>query len=238
MLLPNELLQGVLLRRYKRFLADIRVDDGTVITVHCPNSGSMLGCSDPGSLVVLSRSENPARKYPWSLEMVRRQDFWIGVHTGRTNLLVREGLEQGQIDAFGTIEAIRQEVCVPGGSRLDFLLETASGPLYLEVKHCSLAQNGVGMFPDAVTARGARHMQELGDLAAAGTQAAVLFCVQRADAACCTVADHIDAAYGQAVRDAAARGVRFLAWQAEVLPQSLQMTRQLPFFLDHSSAVA
>lgn len=232
MLLPRKQLQGVLLRRYKRFLADIRLADGKTLTVHCPNSGSMLGCSDPGSLVVLSRSENPARKYPWTLEMVRRQDFWIGVHTGRTNRLVREGLEQGQIDAFGTIAGIRQEVCVPGGSRLDFLLETASGSLYLEVKHCSLAEDGVALFPDAVTTRGARHMRDLGELAAAGMQAAVLFCVQRTDATRCTVADHIDAAYGQAVRDAAARGVRFLAWQVEVLPQTLRMTRQLPFFLN------
>lgn len=235
MLLPEKQLQGVLLRRYKRFLADIRLADGKTLTVHCPNSGSMLGCSDPGSPVVLSRSENPARKYSWTLEMVRRHNFWIGVHTGRTNRLVREGLEQGAIDAFGMVGAIRQEVCVPGGSRLDFLMETASGPLYLEVKHCSLAEDGVALFPDAVTTRGARHMRDLGDLAAAGVQAAVLFCVQRADATRCTVADHIDAAYGLAVRDAAARGVRFLAWQAEVLPQTLRMTRQLPFFLNRSN---
>lgn len=231
MLLPEVRQKGVLLRRYKRFLADIRLEDGSEITVHCPNSGSMKGCSDPGSRVVISWSANPTRKYPWSLEMVQLRDFWIGVHTGRTNQLVQEGLELGAIDAFGKINRIRREVSLSSGSRLDFLLDTASGPIYLEVKHCSLAENGVGLFPDAVTARGAKHMQELESLAEAGVQAAVLFCVQRADAYSCSVAAHIDPGYALAVQKAAAHGVRFLAWQTEVLPHALRMTHQIPFKL-------
>lgn len=231
MLLPEKQEEGVLLRRYKRFLADVRLQNGQEITVHCPNSGSMLGCSDPGSTVIISWSANPARKYPWSLEMVRLRDFWIGVHTGRTNQLVQEGLEHGAIDAFGQVHDIRREVRLPSGSRLDFLLETAPGPVYLEVKHCSLAQDGIGLFPDAVTLRGAKHMRELGALAEGGTQAAVLFCVQRADARCCSVADHIDHAYALAVQKAAAQGVRFLAWQTEIEPHSLRMTCQIPFYL-------
>ncbi|MDO5674603.1 MAG: DNA/RNA nuclease SfsA [bacterium] len=231
MLLPEKQEQGILLRRYKRFLADIRLNDGQEITVHCPNSGSMLGCSNPGSQVIISWSDNPARKYPWSLEMVRSNGFWIGVHTGRTNHLVQEGLEQGAIDAFGQVNGITREVRVASGSRLDFLLETVSGPVYLEVKHCSLAQNGVGLFPDAVTTRGAKHMRELEALAMAGMQAAVLFCVQRADAETCSVAAHIDPAYALAVHKAAACGVRFLAWQTEVQPQFLCMTNQIPFCL-------
>ena len=232
MLLPEPQQQGLLLRRYKRFLADVCVDNGRQITAHCPNSGSMLGCSTPGSRVMISWSDNPTRKYPWSLEMVRKNDFWIGVHTGRTNQLVQEGLEQGMIDAFGAIASIRREVKVSENSRLDFLLETASGPVYLEVKHCSLAENGIGLFPDAVTARGARHMCELGALADAGMQAAVLYCVQRADATTCSVARHIDPAYALAVQEAAARGVRFLAWQTEVLPGSLRMRHQIPFSIN------
>ena len=232
MLLPEKRQEGVLLRRYKRFLADIRLADGSEITVHCPKSGSMKGCSEPGSRVVISWSDNPTRKYPWSLEMVRCQDFWIGVHTGRTNQLVQEGLEQGIINAFGKVNSIRREVSLSSGSRLDFLLDTAIGQVYLEVKHCSLAQDGIGYFPDAVTTRGARHMRELARLADAGTQTAVLYCVQRADAGVCLPAGHIDPAYALAVRDAVARGVHFLAWQTEVLPQSLRMTRQIPFQLD------
>ena len=231
MLLPEKQELGILLRRYKRFLADLRLDDGQTITVHCPNSGSMLGCSDPGSQVVISWADNPTRKYPWSLEMVRANGFWIGVHTGRTKQLVQEGLEQGAIDAFGQVSGIRREVRLSSGSRLDFLLDTASGPVYLEVKHCSLAQDGIGLFPDAVTARGARHMRELEALAEAGMQAAVLFCVQRADAMSCSAATHIDPAYAFAVQAAARRGVRFLAWQTEVQPQSLRMSRQIPFHL-------
>ena len=146
MLLPEKRREAVLLRRYKRFLADVRLPDGRELTAHCPNSGAMLGCSDAGSRVVISHSGNPNRKYPWSLEMVRVRDFWVGVHTGRTNALVREGLETGAIDAFGRIGAIRQEVRISPETRLDFLLDTPSGPVYLEVKHCSLAENGVGLF--------------------------------------------------------------------------------------------
>ena len=232
MLLPEERCEAVLLRRYKRFLADLRLPDGRELTAHCPNSGAMLGCSDAGSRVVISHSGNPNRKYPWSLEMVRVRDFWVGVHTGRTNALVREGLETGVIDAFGRIVAIRQEVRISPETRLDFLLDTASGPVYLEVKHCSLAENGVGLFPDAVTARGAKHMRELGRLAAAGKQAAVLYCVQRADAKRCSVAAHIDPNYAEAVREAMGQGVRFLAWRAEVQPGFLQMAAQLPFTLE------
>jgi sugar fermentation stimulation protein A len=148
MRLPTTCQPGILVQRYKRFLADVLLDDGQALTVHCPNSGSMRGCSTPGSPVLISRSDNPTRKYPWTLEMVEEQGVWIGVHTGRTNHLIREALEDGVINDFGLVHSITPEVRVSAGSRLDFRLETAGGTIYLEVKNCSLAENGVALFPD------------------------------------------------------------------------------------------
>ncbi len=222
---------GILLRRYKRFLADILLDTQQILTVHCPNSGAMRGCSRPGSAVVISCSDRPGRKYAWTLEMVREHGVWIGIHTGRANGLVREGLEQGVIKDFGPIERIIPEVRVSEKSRLDFLLETSEGSTYLEVKNCSLAENGVALFPDAVTSRGTKHLHELARLCAEGHRAAVLFCVQRSDAACCRAAEGIDPLYAATVLWAHERGVRFIAYQAEVQPQSIAIVRKIPFFL-------
>jgi len=230
MRLPTTCQSGVLARRYKRFLADVLLADGQSLTVHCPNSGSMRGCSTPGSPVLISRSDNPRRTYPWTLEMIREQGVWIGVHTGRTNHLVREALENGVIDDFGVISSITPEVRVSAGSRLDFRLETANSTVYLEVKNCTLAENGVALFPDAVTDRGARHLRELVQLATAGCGAAVLFCVQRSDIARCAPAAGIDPVYAETVAWAASRGVRFLAYRAEVCPHAITVREKIPFY--------
>ncbi|MGI6657042.1 MAG: DNA/RNA nuclease SfsA [Desulfobulbus sp.] len=228
MLLPAGCQTALLCRRYKRFLADVRLADGSLLTVHCPNSGSMRGCSEPGSPVVISPAASPGRKYAWTLEMVQARGIWVGVHTGRTNRLVREGLESGVLDEFGQVDRITQEVVVSSKSRLDFCLEGAQGRTYLEVKHCSLAEQGVALFPDAVTTRGTRHLLELARLAEAGYNAAVLFCVQRSDAERFRPAAHIDPGYAETATQAAGSGVRFLARQVEVTPQSLTFSRPLP----------
>ncbi|MCL2790139.1 MAG: DNA/RNA nuclease SfsA [Desulfobulbus sp.] len=230
MRLPPTCQPGTLVRRYKRFLADVLLADGQSLTVHCPNSGSMRGCSTPGSPVLISRSGNSRRKYLWTLEMVQEQGVWIGVHTGRTNQLVREALENGVIDDFGTLGSIRPEVRVAVGSRLDFRLETAGGTVYLEVKNCSLAENGVARFPDAVTDRGTKHLHELVRLAATGCGAAVVFCVQRSDADRCAPAAGIDPVYAETVAWAAGQGVRFLAYRAEVCPHAITVRAKIPFY--------
>ena len=229
MLLPQSSQIATLTRRYKRFLADVTLTDGTPLTVHCPNSGSMRGCATPGSPVVISHSDNPKRKYAWSLEMVQEQGVWIGIHTGRTNNLVHEALQEGVITDFGPITRITPEVVVSDKSRLDFLLEGVQGVTYLEVKNCSLAEQGIALFPDAVTSRGAKHIHELVCLAEAGFGAAVLFCIQRSDAVLCKPAAHIDPVYAEAVAWASERGVRFLAYQAEVTPKAITIRRALPF---------
>lgn len=231
MLLPHIRQTGMLLKRYKRFLADIRLPDGSDITVHCPNSGSMRGCSDPGSAVIISRSDNQERKYPWTLEMVQVAHGWVGVNTGRTNALIREALQQGIVTDFGHIESVRQEVTVSSKSRLDFLLATTGGSVYLEVKHCSLAEKGVALFPDAITARGVKHLRELVSLVEAGYRAAVLFCVQRADASCCRAAADIDPEYAHTLVWAHAKGVDCLAYQADVQPGAITISGNIPFLV-------
>jgi sugar fermentation stimulation protein A len=170
----QELQPGKLVRRYKRFLADVELDNKKIITVHCPNSGSMAGCSEPFSPVMLSRSDNLKRKYPHTLEMVQVDSVWVGVNTALTNRLVREALEIGVIQEFGGLDTITQEIKTSDKTRLDFLLEQLGKKIFMEVKNCSLAENRKAMFPDAVTARGTKHLRELMALKQQGNRAAVV----------------------------------------------------------------
>jgi len=224
----QELLPGILIKRYKRFLADIELTDKKMLTVHCPNSGSMLGCSEPGSPVMLSRSDNPGRKYPHTLEMVQVGSVWVGVNTSLTNKLVREALEKKAVEELGRVDSIVQEVKTSAHTRLDFLLEQEGARIYMEVKNCSLAENRVAMFPDAVTARGTKHLHELAALKQQGHKAAVFFCVQRSDADCFMPARHIDPVYAEALVKVAAEGVMVLAYQADISPREIKIARKLP----------
>lgn len=220
--------KGILIKRYKRFLADIKLSDGKTLTVHCPNSGSMRGCSNPGSEVIISRSDNPKRKYAWTLEMVMENGVWIGVNTSLTNKLVAEALQNGTIDDFGPVKTIRPEIKVSEKSRLDFLVETESGKAYIEVKNCSLAVDGVAMFPDAVTLRGKKHLEELASLQNDDVQTAVLFCVQRADADTFSPAAEIDPDYARTLAKVHAQGVGILVYQASVHPKEIIIDKKLP----------
>ena len=224
MLLSPIRQHGILLQRYKRFLADIILSDGTELTVHCPNPGAMRGCSAPGSPVIISKSDNPKRKYAWTLEMVQDNGVWIGVNTGLTNKLVHEAFQSGLIDIFGPIESVQPEVKVSEKSRLDFLLHTVTGPVYVEVKSCSLVEEDKAIFPDAVTARGTKHLHELARLLDRETRAAVLFCVQRADGHCFAPAYHIDPLYAETLAEVQKQGVQVLAYRARVDPEEICIT--------------
>jgi sugar fermentation stimulation protein A len=224
----QKLQPGILIRRYKRFLADVKMPDGSLLTVHCPNSGSMLGCSEPGSPVMLSRSDNPARKYPHTLEMVRSGNAWIGVNTSLTNKLVREALENGVVEEFGRPDVIIQEVKTSDNTRLDFLLERKGRRIFMEVKNCSLAEKRTAMFPDAVTVRGTKHLRELAALKQQGHGAAVFFCIQRRDADRFLPARHIDPVYAETLVKVAKEGVLVIAYQAEVSPREITIARRLP----------
>ena len=226
------LRQGTLIRRYKRFLADIELPDGQVITIHCPNSGSMRGCSEPGSLVCFSRSDNPGRKYPHTLEMVHNGKTWIGVNTSRTNQIVAEAIEKGQIIELRSFDAMRKEVKTSEGSRLDLLLETVGAQTYVEIKNCSLVEKGVALFPDAVTKRGTKHLKELERLVASGFNGVIFFLVQRLDCDCFSPASAIDPEYGATLVEVHRKGVEILAYQAEITPHSIEVTTPLPVKLD------
>jgi sugar fermentation stimulation protein A len=223
------LTKGFLLKRYKRFLADIRLDDGSIITAHCPNTGTMLGCSTPGSAVFLTRSDNPTRKYPYTLEMTQVGTVWVGVNTGRTNKLVIEALLKGQIAEFADIDEVKTEVKTSSHTRLDIQVIKGDHNTFIEVKNCSLATNGCAMFPDAVTSRGTKHLHELIRLVEEGFKSTIFFLVQRMDADRFCSADDIDPNYGKTLQHAIARGVQVLVYQAHVSPEGIHVVRALPF---------
>ena len=231
------LTEGRLLRRYQRFLADVELADGTVVTAHCPNTGSMQGCKDPGSRVWLSPSDNPQRKLAWTWELVEADGVLVGLHTGRTNALVREAIETGAVAELAGYGAIRGEVPYGGDngrggkrSRIDLLLtEAGRPPCYVEVKNVTAAvAGGVGYFPDAVTERGTKHLNEMADEVAKGNRAVLFFCVQRGDVDEVRPADHIDPEYGRTLRRVLGLGVEVLAYGADVRPEGIRLWRPLP----------
>ncbi|MEN8183164.1 MAG: DNA/RNA nuclease SfsA [Myxococcota bacterium] len=223
-------LAGRLVRRYKRFLADVETADGRILTVHCPNPGSMLGCAREGASVRCSTSDDPRRKLRHTLEMIRLGRAWVGLHTLRANQLVRLALEAGAIRELRGYRRIRPEVSV-AGSRLDFHLEEHARdprPAWLEVKSVTLARGDRAEFPDSVTERGRRHTETLLRLRRRGQRAVLLFVVQRADCRSVAPADDLDPAYGAALRRAAQAGVEVRAVRARVSPRGIQLDGALP----------
>lgn len=229
-------LQGAtLIKRYKRFLADVVLADGSTTTLHCPNTGSMLNCAVPGSHVWYSVAENAARKYPFTWEQVEVDGCHrVGINTGRANALVKEALQNAVIPALRGYATLQSEVGYGNeGSRIDFLLSDGGGalqaPCYLEVKSVTLGLgNGIGAFPDAVTARGLKHLRELVAMRESGQRAVLLFCVQHTGIAAVVPADRIDPVYGRALRDARAAGVEVLAWGCDIGPQEIILRHELP----------
>ncbi|MEE8409956.1 MAG: DNA/RNA nuclease SfsA [Myxococcota bacterium] len=218
------LIEGTLLKRYKRFLADVRLNNGSKITAHCANPGSMMGCSEPGSKVLLSVHDDPRRKFMHQLEIIYAGRTPVGVHTGRPNAVVAEAIEAGKVSELAGYATLRREVQVGRNCRIDLLLKgNGLRPCYVEVKNVTLAQDGVAYFPDAVTTRGVKHMVELTDLVREGNRAMVIFLAQRADVNQFRLADHIDPDFGQALRDAAARGVEVICYRAKVTRRGIAL---------------
>jgi sugar fermentation stimulation protein A len=227
------LVEGVLLRRYKRFLADVQLPDGRLITAHTPNTGSMLGCCTPGSRVWLRDSGSATRKYRHTWELVEVEcGVAVGINTAIVNGLVAEAIDNGVIGELAGYGRLRQEVRYgQENSRIDLLLEEGADgrDCYVEIKNVT-ARDGEGfaMFPDAVSTRGAKHLRELAAMVAAGHRAVIFFCVQRGDIHTVRPADEIDPAYGQALRTALASGVEALAYAATVTPEGIALSRPLP----------
>ncbi len=231
MKLPQKLIPGKLVRRYKRFLADVELENGEVVTAHCPNSGSMKGCMDPGSPVRLSESRNPNRKYKYTWELVRVNGCWVGINTGRPNLLVKDAIVDGTISELQNYETVRPEVKYGENSRIDLLLEGKTGRCYVEVKNVTLVEGRLALFPDAVTLRGQKHLRELMRMVSEGHRAVIFFVVQRGDADSVSPADEIDPEYGRLLREATEFGVEAMAYQAQVSPEEIRISRRLPVIL-------
>jgi sugar fermentation stimulation protein A len=227
------LVPGRLLRRYKRFLADVELGDGQVITVHCPNTGAMTGCAEPGSPVWLSVSEAKTRKYPHTWELVETIDGIACVHSALANRVVKEALEAGRIPGFDRWPELRSEVRFGRGSRVDLLLEGDPGQVYIEVKSVTLCRDGgIGAFPDAVSLRGRKHLRELQSVCAETVRAVLFFCVFHTGIRTVCAAGDIDPDYRQALQAAQAAGVEVLAWSAAITPAEIALERPLPFSLD------
>ena len=225
------LVEGRLLRRYKRFLADIQLPDG-VITASCPNTGSMMGCCEPGSRVWLSESDSATRKYRHTWELVEVEgEVVVGINTGLPNALVAEAIAEGTIRELRGYSAVRREVAFgEERSRVDLLLE-ADGrePCYVEVKNVTAAASrGVALFPDCVSERGTKHLRELIRLKALGARPVQLYCVQRGDVKEVRPADGIDFEYGRMLREAIAAGVEVLAYRAKVTPTEIRLEEKIP----------
>ena len=236
MIYPLPLIPATLVRRYKRFLADVILADGTELTVHCPNTGSMKRCAGEGWRVWLADSQNPARKYQYTLEWVMVDDRYRAcVNTAQPNRLIGEALRAGQIPGFSDAVTVQSEPKVEDG-RLDFCLhDSDGGRCWIEVKSVTLLErdDGVGCFPDAVTERGRKHLRRLQALCDAGDQAVLLFCVPHEGIREVRPADHIDPAYGAALREAAAAGVRVMAARVtfSTEPDGMRITGLLPVIL-------
>ncbi len=230
---PAPLIEGRLIRRYKRFLSDIEMPDGREIVAHCANPGSMMGLATPGSVAWLSAATNPKRKLQFSWELVESAGALVGINTGRANAVVAEALEAGAIEAFQGYGPLRREVPYGSNSRIDFLLPGGEAPdCYIEVKSVTLSRrDGLAEFPDSVTARGAKHLAELGKVAQEGQRAVMLFLVQRGDCDAVSVAADIDPAYAAALRQALVKGVEVLCYSCKVTPDAVTLDAALPLRL-------
>lgn len=222
---------GVLLRRYKRFLADVAFDDGTEATVHVPNPGAMLGLNAPGLGVWCSDSRSATRKLPMTLELVEADGGLVGVNTHNPNRIVAEALAAEAIPEVRGYASVRPEVKYGDASRIDFLLEAAGRPpLWLEVKNCHFRRTpGLAEFPDCVAARSAKHLRELGARVEKGDRAVQLFVIQRTDADRFDTAGDIDPVYHAALRHAFRAGVEVLCYACRIDPAGVTLDRRIPW---------
>jgi sugar fermentation stimulation protein A len=228
---PSPLQRGRLLRRYKRFLADVALDSGATVTATCPNTGSMLGLAPPGARVWLSTSDSLTRKYLHTWEMVETDlgagPSLVGINTGHPNRLVAEAIEARRIKKLLGYSSLRREVKYGEASRIDILLDDArKGRCYVEIKNVHLMrESGLAEFPDCVTARGVKHLRELGQMVAEGHRAVMLFLIQRGDAKRFALARDLDPAYAEAFALAVAAGVEAMAFDCRMSPEEISLDK-------------
>jgi sugar fermentation stimulation protein A len=231
MLFRDPLIHGQLIRRYKRFFADIALDDGREVIAHCPNPGAMLGLNTPGQGAWLSPSTNPKRSLAWTLELIEADTGLVGVNTMHPNRLVAEALAADSIPDLGGYNSHRREVRYGEASRVDFLLEQPDrARCWLEIKNCHLRRTGtLAEFPDCVAARSARHLRELEAMVATGERAVVLFVVQRTDCDAFSACADLDPAFARALDHAADAGVEVMVWGCDITTEDIRIARRLPW---------
>ena len=227
-----ELIPGTLVKRHKRFMADVKLADGEVVTAHCPNSGSMRECCEPGRPVYLSFHDNPKRKLRYTWELIEMPTSIVGINTLIPNRLVAESIEEGLISEFNGYDNVSREVKTSDNTRLDILLSSKDGNrCYVEIKNCTLVKEGVACFPDAVTSRGLKHLVELSSLVSKGFRCVIFYVIQRMDAIFFQPADHIDPDYGRELRLALKHGVEILAYDTRIDLKTIRLNRKIPYRL-------
>ena len=230
---PTPLLKGTLTQRYKRFLADVDLEDGSTVTATCPNTGSMLGLTTPGSSVWLSTSDSPTRKYRHTWEMVEagpgKSPTLVGINTNHPNAIVSEAITANQVAELLGYKVLRREVKYGENSRIDILLDDPKkGCCYVEIKNVHLMRKaGLAEFPDSKTERGVKHLVELGNMVAAGHRAVMVFLIQRGDAKIFDVAGDIDPAYAAAFVKAEASGVEMLAYRCKLTEHEIKLDKRI-----------
>jgi sugar fermentation stimulation protein A len=233
------LIRGVLIKRYKRFLADIRLSNGKIITAHCTNSGRMDTCNQPGRPAYVSRATNPKRKLKYTWELIDMPTSLVGVNTLVPNRLVAHAISAGQVKELSGYAHLKREVKVGDRSRLDICLSGDQGKdCYVEVKNCTLVEKDRACFPDAVTTRGLKHLNELQDLVSAGHRGVMFYLIQRMDARVFSPADHIDPDYGKGLRRAIKNGVEVLIYDVRIDLEGIYLNRPIPINISSDSSPA
>ncbi|MEO0612202.1 MAG: DNA/RNA nuclease SfsA [Pseudomonadota bacterium] len=227
---PSPLTKATLIKRYKRFLADLTLADGTEVTAHCANPGSMMGVAPTGATAWLSWSDSKTRKLPWSLELVEVDNTLVAINTNNPNKIGTEAIKAGLIPPLSGYETLRREVKYSVNSRIDILLNGPGKPdCYVEIKNVHLMRTpGLAEFPDSVTSRGAKHLGDLSAMVAAGHRAVMLYIVQRGDCDSFALARDLDPAYGKAMDAARAAGVDVLCYDCDVSVSGVTARRPLP----------
>lgn len=232
---PDPLIRGTLVKRYKRFLTDVELDDGSVVVAHCANSGSMESVKEPGSEVWISPARNPDRKLKFTWELIRVGETLVGINTSLPNMIVSEAIENDLVPELAGYDSLRREVKYGKNSRIDIFLESEGKPnCYVEVKNTTMRRDldgGPVEFPDAVTARGTKHLVELSDMVAEGHRAVMFYLVQREDSDEFTVAGDIDPTYAEALQKAIKAGVEVVCYGCAMSPEEIIVTRQLKISL-------
>ncbi len=225
---PSPLVHGTLVKRYKRFLADVKLDDGSVVTAHCTNSGSMKSCLETGAEVYLSPAADPNRKTRFTWEMIKINNSWVGINTSNPNTLAFEAIKNRSIPGLNMYQHVQREVKFDE-SRLDIYAENENERCAIEVKNVTLKEGEWVLFPDAKTERGLKHLKTLIRLKESGMRAVMLFVIQRTDVDVFAPANEIDPDYAKGLNEAKEKGVEIFPMQALVTPEEIKFIKKLPF---------